>query len=76
MKSAIEVRKFAVEKAVEIMGAGTADKDVVTKAREIEAYVLGGAILPETYDESNALSGAIGNILANIPLETGTKTKK
>ena len=44
MKSKIEVREFAVTKAVEIMGAGAIVKDVVAKAREIEAcYRRGGA---------------------------------
>ena len=43
MKSKIEVRTFAVEKAVAI-------KDVVAKAQEIEAYVIGEAELPEVED--------------------------
>lgn len=63
MKSKIEVRKFAIEKAVMIMGQGTADKDVVSKAKEIETYVIGEAELPETYDESNALMGIMGSAL-------------
>ena len=37
MKSKIEVRKFAIEIATQILGKGTADKDVVGKAKEIEA---------------------------------------
>lgn len=76
MKSLIDIRMFAVTKAVEIMGAGTADKDVVSKAKEIETYIVGDAVIPELYDESNAISGAIGSILANLPLEDKTKTKK
>lgn len=62
MKSLIEIRKFAVEKAVEVMGAGTATKDVVEKAREIEVYIVGGAELPEVYKEDEVLVGAINNI--------------
>jgi predicted house-cleaning NTP pyrophosphatase (Maf/HAM1 superfamily) len=42
MKSKIEVRVFAVEKAISIMGIGTPDKDVISKAKEIEAYVATG----------------------------------
>lgn len=63
MKSKIEVRKFAVEKAVMILGAGTADKDVVAKAKEIELYVIGEAVLPEIYDESSALMGIMDGAL-------------
>lgn len=51
MKSNIEVRVFAVNKAVEVMGAGAVIKDVVAKAQEIEKYVLGAAVLPEVADE-------------------------
>ena len=76
MKSKIEIRKFAVEIAAEIMGKGTSDKDVVVKAKEIETYVIGEAILPDVYDESNAITSAIGGILANLPLEESTKSKK
>lgn len=47
MKSKIEVREFAISKAVDILGHGTPDKDVVSKAREIEAYIIGDAKLPE-----------------------------
>lgn len=55
MRSRIEVRKFAISKAVEIMGAGTLAKDVVSKAQEIESYIIGDAQLPETYDQEQAL---------------------
>lgn len=55
MKSKIEVRKFAVEKATQIMGAGTADKDVISKAKEIEAYIIGEAQLPEVFNEEKEL---------------------
>lgn len=50
MKSKIEVRTFAVEKAVAVMGVGSPIKDVVAKAQEIEAYVIGEAELPEVED--------------------------
>ena len=66
-KSKIEVREFAVKQAVEIMGKGTSDKDVVSKAKEIEAYVIGDAELPEVStseigDIASAISSAIGMI--------------
>ena len=41
MISKIGIRQFAVEQAVAIMGTGTPQKDVVAKAAEIEAYVVG-----------------------------------
>lgn len=61
MKSKIEVRKFAVEKAAQIMGAGTADKDVISKAKEIETYIIGKAALPEVFSEEKELMGEIIN---------------
>lgn len=55
MNSKIDVRVFAVEKAVAILGAGTPAKDVVSKAMEIEKYVIGNAELPEMYNQEQAL---------------------
>ena len=72
MKSKIEVRVFAIEKAVAILGVGTSDKEVVSKAKEIELYVIGDAVLPDTYDEANAIGGLIGNVLSNT-METKSK---
>lgn len=43
----MEVRVFAVERAVELLGAGTPNKDVIAKARDIETYIVGDAKLPE-----------------------------
>lgn len=62
MKSLIEVRKFAVEKAVEVLGAGTAAKDVVEKAREFEVYIVGSAELPEVYNDVETAMGAISSL--------------
>ena len=56
MKSKIEIRTFAVEKAVAVMGVGTPSKDVVAKAKEIESYIIGSAELPEVYDSDAAVS--------------------
>ena len=50
-KSKIEVREYAINKAIELMGTGTPQKDVVAKAKEIETYVIGEAELPEVLDE-------------------------
>lgn len=80
MKSKIEIRKFAVEKAVTILGTGTPAKDVVSKAQEIEAYVLGNAVLPEVSDEIESVANAmmpvlsaLGGLSAETPV---TKEKK
>lgn len=73
MKSRIEVRKFAISKAVEIMGAGTPAKNVVSKAQEIESYIIGNAQLPETYDQEQALGDmftkGISSVLGNSNVE-------
>lgn len=58
-KSKIEVREYAMNKAIELMGTGTPTKQVVEKAKEIEAYVIGEAELPETVDENEVISTAI-----------------
>ena len=69
MKSKVEVRKFAVEMAVAIMGKGTSDKDVVAKASEIEKYVIGEAELPEVEDETTM----IGELLDKVMKSTQVK---
>lgn len=66
MKSKLEIRVFAVEQAVKIMGSGTPTKDVVVKAQEIEKYILGEAVLPDVSEEIspmdylNSLKSLIG----------------
>lgn len=42
MKSIVDIRIFAIEQAVAILGAGTADKEIVKKAEEIESYIIKG----------------------------------
>lgn len=59
MKSRLDIRVFAVEQAVRVMGYNTPIKDVVEKAKEIEAYVVGEINLPESYDSEGALMGQI-----------------
>lgn len=53
MKSKIEVRVFAVEQAVKVMGAGTPQKDVVVKAQEIENYIVQDVVLPDVAVEAS-----------------------
>ena len=75
MKSKIEVRVFAIEQAVKIMGAGTPQKDVVAKAQEIEEYIVQDVVLPDVAVEASpvdyldkvaSLIGASGNAVTGI----------
>lgn len=66
MNSKVDVRVFAIEKAVAILGAGAPAKDVVTKAKEIEAYIIGNAELPEMYNQEEALSGMLTRGISSI----------
>ena len=75
MKSKIEVRKFAVESAITIMGKGTPDKDVISKAKEIESYIIGDAVLPETYDDMNAVGGLASTLFGAISEAKEVKKK-
>lgn len=63
MKSKIEIRVFAVEQAVKIMGVGTPDKQVVEKAKEIENYVIGNADLPD-FDASSPIDKVVESMAA------------
>lgn len=65
MKSKIEVREFAINKAVEIMGAGALIKDVVAKAQEIEKYVVGEAELPELSNDVT-MAEQVKDLLAQV----------
>lgn len=58
----MDVREFAVQIAAEIMGSGTPDKNIVAKAKEIEAYVIGDAELPEVHDEVVAAGGILQDL--------------
>lgn len=73
MKSRIEVRKFAIENAVAIMGVGS--KDVVSKAKEIEEYIIGGAELPEVYNETDTLMSGLSSALGYLGTEPTSKKK-
>lgn len=66
IKSKLEARQYAIEKAVELMGTGSPSKDVVAKAVEIETYIVGGAELPEVSNDTAQLMNMLGDALANI----------
>lgn len=55
MRSRVEIRKFAVQTAADLLGTGSATKDVVIKAKEIEDYIVGQAEIPETFNEASEL---------------------
>ena len=67
-KSKIEVREYAMNKSIELMGPGTPTKQVLEKAKEIESYIVGEAKLPETVDDSEIISSIMG-VLTGIALE-------
>lgn len=73
-KSKIEVREYAMNKAIELMGTSTPTKQVVEKAKEIETYIIGEAELPEMVDENELISTAIETlgIVASQWLKQGT----
>lgn len=62
-KSKIEIREFAVKQAVALLGAGTPQKDVVEKAKEIESYITGDAELPEVYNDMEEVNGIMGSAI-------------
>ena len=66
MKTRVEIRVFAVEQAVRILGAGTPQRDVVEKAKEIELYITEGIELPDvdTFSPADALTAAVGALTA------------
>ena len=66
IKSKLDARHYAIEKAVELMGAGSPSKDVVAKAVEIESYIVGGAGLPEVSNDTAQLMNMLGDALANV----------
>lgn len=65
-KSKIEVREYAVSKAAEIMGGCAPNKDIISKAKEIESYIIGDAELPETYNEIEVAGGLLSNAIASF----------
>lgn len=66
IKSRLDARHYAIEKAVELMGAGSPSKEVVAKAVEIEAYIVGGAELPEVSNDTAQLMNMLGDALSTV----------
>lgn len=67
MKSKIEVREYAVNKAAEIMGKGTPVDSLITKAKEIEKYIIGEAMLPEVAaDTTENLVDGLKSIIGGV----------
>lgn len=66
MKTRVEIRVFAIEQAVRIMGAGAPQRDVVEKAKEIEQYITEGIELADvdTFSPADALTAAVGALSA------------
>lgn len=58
-RTKIEVREYAMNKAIELLGTSTPVKDAVAKAQEIEKYIMGSAELPETIDENEIINTAL-----------------
>ena len=83
-KSRIEIREFAVRQAVELLGTGSPQKDIVAKARDIEAYIIGEADLPEVYNDTEAINGIMGSAMqmlqgissSEVPVEDKPAKKK
>ena len=80
MNSKIEVREFAVKTAADIMGKGTPVDSLITKAQEIEKYIMGGAMLPEVAADTteslvDGLKSIIGGVNDLVP-PTATETVK
>ena len=81
-KSRIEIREFAVRQAVELLGTGSPQKDIV--AKDIEAYIIGEADLPEVYNDTEAINGIMGSAMqmlqgiscSEIPVEDKPAKKK
>ena len=67
MKSKIEVREYAVNKAAEIMGKGTPTDSLIAKAQEIEKYIIGEAMLPEiAADITESLVDGLKSIIGGV----------
>lgn len=76
METKIDIRKFAVDKAITLLGAGTPMKDVVTKAKEIEAYIVEGIELPDDPDKAFADMFAKGmNLAMELTNVAGAESK-
>lgn len=64
LKSKFDVRRFAVESAIAY--SAKSRKELLVQAKEIEAYVLGDAELPEYVNSEDALTKTMTNYLAAL----------
>lgn len=73
MKTIVDIRTFAVEQAVKVMGPGTANKDIVEKAREIESYIIKDVDM--SYSEENFILSDVLNFIENMISKQETEVK-
>ena len=66
LKSKFDVRKFAVESAIAYSCKSDKKLKLLEQAKEIEAYVLGEAELPEYVNSEDALTKTMNTYLAAI----------
>lgn len=66
LKSKFDVRKFAVESAIAYSCRADKKLELLEQAKEIEAYVLGEAELPEYVNSEDALTKTMNTYLAAI----------
>ena len=71
MKTKVDIRVFAIQQAVVILGAGAPSKDVVSKALEIEKYITEGIELPDV-DTSSPLD-IVNGIMPALTAATAVK---
>lgn len=62
MKSLIEIRTFAVERAAALAGPGASAAGVIDNAKALESYIVGNAALPEVAESELA---GIGSMLSS-----------
>lgn len=62
MKSKIEIREFAIRIAADIMGNGTPCKDIVSKAKEIEQYIIGEVEIPDISNIEQDMLGMLKGV--------------
>ena len=62
MKSKIEIREFAIKIAADIMGNGTPSKDIVSKAKEIEQYIIGEVEIPDISNIEQDMLGMLKGV--------------
>ena len=55
------------------MGAGSPQKDVFAKAKDIETYVIGGADIPEVSNDTDTINDIMGNAMQMLQGISGTE---